>query len=288
MDILVEMASQTRPVTRTLREFIAVGEVPAWLEEARQANRYYEFMGTEADSVDCWSEARKKRYWAEIIAREGRRLDASAETSHPWNDPALDRIDVLISELAAKNHEKAFLAEMATVLREDQRVRSAESPLGRRWQHFSRLFKHRPVPHEHRQVPEGRFLGHQEVSRLLGTCLREGDIRAVRDAAMFVLIYSAAATTSELASLDLADWDSATASVRLARGYCRRGGFEDRTVELGFETADLLTCWVCLRGNKPGHLFYSLDRFGAVGNERITIATVHAALKQRCNSAVLP
>lgn len=104
---------------------------------------------------------------------------------------------------------------------------------------------------------------------------------------MFALAHGAAASTSDLASLDLADWGHRVPAVRLGRRNGPWVGFEDRTVELGFEAANFLTGWVALRGRKPGSLFYSLDRFGAVKSERISNATVHAALKERCKQARL-
>lgn len=105
---------------------------------------------------------------------------------------------------------------------------------------------------------------------------------------MFALVYGAAATTCELASLDLADWDPNIPSLHLGRGYRSRASFQDRTIELGLQTADPLAGWVCPRGREPGCLFYSLDRYGAIKNERITGATVHAALRQQCDRAALP
>lgn len=42
-----------------------------------------------------------------------------------------------------------------------------------------------------------------------------------------------------------------------------------------------------MRGRRPGRMFYSLDKFGAIRNEYITSGAVHAAFKQRCKQAGL-
>ena len=76
------------------------------------------------------------------------------------------------------------------------------------------------------------------------------------------------------------DWGHRPPPVWLGHRNGPRVDFEDRTVELGFEATNLLTCWVILRRRKHG-VFYSPDRFGTVKSERISNNTVHAALKER-------
>lgn len=262
------------------------GEVPAWLEEARRANRYYEFMGgktTRLDVTKHWPPTLKRAYWSDIIAKEARKLDALPE-DHPWHDPVSDRLGLMVDRLASRAYEEDFLEEMVRCLKEGACGHLRERLLGRRWQHWARFLGNRPLPSERRTAPAGRLLGRKEFTVLLRAYLRDGRARAMRDAAMFALTHGAAASTSDLASLDLADWDRAAPSMRVGAG---RDGFEDRTVGLGFEAANLLTGWVALRGRKPGSFFYSLDRFGAVKSERISNATVHAALKERCKQARL-
>lgn len=79
------------------------GEVPAWLEEASRANRYYEFVGeraVHADPTRRWPPEIKWAYWSDVVAKEAQKLDVLPE-DHPWYDPPSYRLFGLGADLYA-------------------------------------------------------------------------------------------------------------------------------------------------------------------------------------------
>lgn len=263
------------------------GEVPAWLEQARRANGYYEFMGdrhtVQTNLTQHWSPELKRSYWSDIITMEAKRLDLLPEV-HSWHDPDSDRLGIIVDRLASRSYEEAFLEEMVRCLEDGAHGLIGEHLLGRPWQHWVRFLKYNPRPLEHREAPPGKLLTREEFAFLISSCRHEGSARAIRDGAMFVLAYGSAASTCEIATLQLQDYSPETPFLHVGRDL---GPFKDRVVSLGPEAANLLTGWVALRGRKLGSLFYSLDKFGGVRSEQITGATLHAALGDRCKKAGL-
>lgn len=273
-------------------------DLPPRLREVWEQARRYQALGQEhlwGAATRDWTSSTKMGFFADVVTRAARGLDA-APADHPWHHPHSDRLAVLVETLAARSYEEAFLDEMLGRLRgaahEDPTGVLRRRLLGRRWQHWARFFADAPDAAECDRVRElavvGKLLPPEAFLALLSACLKEGGTRGYRDAAMFVTIYGAGAFQRDLASLDLSDWSRSPPSLRLGRG---RGPFEDRTVALGYEAANLLEGWVALRGRAPGALFLPVDRYGAPARDvegRIGHAAVRAALEQRSREAHLP
>ena len=270
---------------------------PPRLREVWEQARRYRALGQEhlrGAATRGWSPSTKMGFFADVVTRVARDLDA-APADHPWHDPASDRLAVLAETLATRSFEEAFLDEMLGRLRDaadgDPTGVLRQRLMGRRWQHWTRFFADAPDAAERDRVRAlailGRPLPPKAFPALLSACLREGGTRGYRDAAVFGTIHGAGAFQRDLASLGLSDWSRTPPSLRLGRG---RGPFEERTVALGYEAANLVEGWVALRGRAPGALFLPVDRYGAPAHHegRVGHAAARAALEQRSKEARLP
>ena len=264
-------------------------DLPAHLHDTwRQAQHYLALGRDERIPPTRWPVERKKANWATLIARAGASLDSAPE-KHPWHNPTSDRLEILANYLVESGHNRDFVSEMVCCLHGAVRTPGLECLADRRWQHWARFLSgHRTgsSPYETVRRPPlpGKLVTREGFLSLLSVCLRDGGARTIRDAAMFVCIYGAAISTHELGFLYLSDWTPEPPALHLKSG---RDPFKYRTVALGYEAANLLAGWVAMRGRKPGRMFYSLDKFGAITSEHITGATVHAAFKKRCKQASL-
>jgi integrase len=274
-------------------------DLPPRLREVWDQARRYQALGQEhlwGAATRGWSPAKKMGFFADVVTRVAQALDA-APADHPWHHPHSDRLAVLAAALAARSYEEAFLDEMLGRLKGaadgDPTGVLRERLLGRRWQHWARFFADAQDAAKGERLwagaTVGKLLPPEAFPALLSACLSEGGTRGYRDAAVFVTTYCAGAFQRELASLDLSDWSRNPPSLRLGRG---RGPFEDRTVPLGYEAANLLEGWVALRGRAPGPLFLPVDRYGAPAHDddegRVGPGAVRAALERRSKEARLP
>ncbi len=76
----------------------------------------------------------------------------------------------------------------------------------RRYDRLERLREVRPVPVS-RLAPTSRALDGGELEALVGTCLSEGSVTGIRDAALIVALYVGGIFAPEAASLDYGDFE---------------------------------------------------------------------------------
>lgn len=126
--------------------------------------------------------------------------------------------------------------------------------------------------------PPGRALERREVMALVRAPLRGAT--AVRDRAIAAVLTMAGLRVSELAALDLADYDAAGGTV-LADGK----GNKQRRVPVHPLLAEALAAWTAARGDAPGPLFPG--RPTREGPGRLTRQTIARALTMRAREAGL-
>ena len=97
----------------------------------------------------------------------------------------------------------------------------------------------------------GRSLASDELTALLDAC--ESDVSAfgVRDAAVIAVMYSTTMRRSEVAALQLKDYDARAQSLKVVKGKGRK----DRLVYLADDAQQALEAWLQLRGRDSGALF---------------------------------
>jgi site-specific recombinase XerD len=118
-------------------------------------------------------------------------------------------------------------------------------------------------------------LSTSEVNRLLKSCVSDGTAGA-RDAAVIALMWATGMRRSEVAGLDLADYDEETG------GFLVRGkGRKERRVWISGGAAEYIGDWLRVRGSEAGALFWPVDRIGRMGRRRMTDQAVYNLLTKR-------
>ena len=127
-------------------------------------------------------------------------------------------------------------------------------------------------------LPKGRALSLDEVTALLEACARDSSPAGVRDAALIALMASGGPRRSEVASLDVTDYDPSESCVTIRSGK----GNKDRTIYIlgGAKTA--LDDWLTLRGSAAGALFTATTRHDLTA---MTDQAVLVILKRRATEA---
>src|SRR5262245_10027090 len=129
--------------------------------------------------------------------------------------------------------------------------------------------KKKRKPRKQQQMPE--ILTDQELSRLWHV------ITKPRDRALFVVAYHRGLRVSEMAMIDVQDYDRQAGKLVFQRLKGSRGGIYSLT---HFEKV-ALNAWLRVRGNKPGPLFLSRQGDGrGVGRKQL-----HALMRQYCAAA---
>lgn len=105
-------------------------------------------------------------------------------------------------------------------------------------------------------LPKGRALTLAEVTALLEACARDSTPAGIRDAALIALMAGSGPRRSEVASLDVADYDPSDGCVTIRSGK----GAKDRTVYVSGGAKVALDDWMVLRGREKGALFTSTTR----------------------------
>jgi site-specific recombinase XerD len=130
------------------------------------------------------------------------------------------------------------------------------------------------------RLPKGRDLALKEIGELMDHCLCQDGPAGVRDAAILALLFGCGPRRSELVSIDIG-------GVNLGRGEIRvvGKGAKERQLELPSRTKETLEFWLRERGDHDGPLFVRIDRWGNLGNQRLTDRAVYNIVKKRVAQA---
>lgn len=129
------------------------------------------------------------------------------------------------------------------------------------------------------QAESGRHLSEGELKGLMGAC-NDGTLAGIRDAAIIAVGYGCGLRRSEIAKLDLADYDVEQASLRIRAGK----GNKDRVVYLPEGAAAALDTWLQERGNTDGPLFRSIRKGGHMEDKGITDQAIYIILASRAQA----
>jgi integrase/recombinase XerD len=131
-------------------------------------------------------------------------------------------------------------------------------------------------------LPKGRALTLNEVTALLEACARDSSPAGVRDSALIALMAGSGPRRSEVAALEVADYDPSDGCVTIRNGK----GNKDRRVYVSGGAKVALDDWMVLRGRENGALFTSTTRADL---EAMTDQAVLVILKRRAKeSGVAP
>lgn len=112
---------------------------------------------------------------------------------------------------------------------------------------------------------EGRALKEQEIKKLFNACEKQGGALGARNQAVLALGFGCGLRRSEIAALryENVDWDGLTRGddAYLPIRILAAKGDKDRTVNATNGTRLSLLLWRSIRGDAPGPLLYSFDRW---------------------------
>lgn len=133
------------------------------------------------------------------------------------------------------------------------------------------------------RLPPGRHVAPAELATLLRTCLADGTLAGVRDAALIATLYSTGCRREEIATADRAQYDPGRRALRIIGK-----GDKEREVYLTEEAAVYLGQWLAQSGIKHGPLFSPIDKWGQVRRRHMTPDAVGKVVSRRGEQAGVP
>lgn len=130
------------------------------------------------------------------------------------------------------------------------------------------------------QAETGRHLGSGEIAALINACY-DGTSAGLRDAAILAIGYGCGLRRSEIAGLDLADYDKENEALRIRHGK----GNKERLCYLPDGTTAALDGWLVARGGAAGALFYSIRRGDNMETKGLTDQAIYNILASRAAAA---
>ena len=131
------------------------------------------------------------------------------------------------------------------------------------------------------QLPQrGRALNEDELSALFRCCEQDPTIAGIRDAAIIGVLYGLGLRRSEVAALDVTDFDAAN-NILTVKGK----GNQARTAHVVEETRTVLDRWLRLRGIAPGAMFVPVSKSGRIQIKPLTCEGLAHILQQRAAAA---
>lgn len=132
-------------------------------------------------------------------------------------------------------------------------------------------------------LPAGRALSNGEIAALIADCQADTTAAGARDAAVIALGYGCGLRRAEIISLDLADFDPNTNTLKFTGK-----GSKQRTAHVTNGALAALTDWLLIRGSAAGPLFLAVNKGGKVrSGARLTTQAVYNLLVKRGNNAGL-
>lgn len=129
-------------------------------------------------------------------------------------------------------------------------------------------------------LPAGRALTQDEITRLFETCTSDPTAKGARDAALLAVFYGCGLRRGELARLDIEDFDREGCSI-LVQGKRRK----QRTVYLTEQGCRYLEAWIQRRGDGPGPLFSPIRQTGEIPLTRMRGESIAYILRRRQEQA---
>jgi len=132
------------------------------------------------------------------------------------------------------------------------------------------------------RLPSGRALRASEIAALMKCCIDDPTPAGYRDAAL-IAIACAGLRRSEIVKLALTDFDPESGGLTVRSGKGRK----DRVCYLSAGGRCAVNDWLKIRGNSPGALLLSVDRFGRLGSVQMADQSVLTVLRKRTKQAGL-
>ncbi len=135
-------------------------------------------------------------------------------------------------------------------------------------------------PVKGRRVRPGHAVTRGDLQAVIAACHADQSAAGVRDMALVTVLYATGARRSEVAALDLDDWQADAGTLRLVRK-----GNKEQLAPLTGTRGAALSDWVTVRGSWSGPLFVSVRKGGGMTRERLSDRGVMKILDRRCLQA---
>jgi site-specific recombinase XerD len=132
-----------------------------------------------------------------------------------------------------------------------------------------------------KREPKGRMITDSEIRALMQVCSADPTPMGARDAAMIAVLRGTGLRRSEVAALNVADYEPQTGAIVVRAGK----GNKDRRVYAPSGTVAALDAWLEVRGLGAGALFGRAVRGGRVGERRLADEGVAVILRDRAAAA---
>jgi site-specific recombinase XerD len=130
------------------------------------------------------------------------------------------------------------------------------------------------------RLPAGRALEQAEMAALFTACAHDDSAAGTRDAALLAVIFGGGLRRSEVAVLQVADFDGRKGSLRVLGK-----GNKERLVYLATGASQAIRDWLVIRGRKEGALFCPVRKNGQVARQPLTAQAIYNALAKRSAQA---
>lgn len=117
--------------------------------------------------------------------------------------------------------------------------------------------------------------GNSAVQGLKQEVAKRSDPKGLRDRALFHLLYDLALRRAEVVSLDLADVDPATGTLRVLG----KGRLQKETLTMPTRTGKILADWIAVRGDEPGPLFINLHHDPGIRGKRLSPTSLYRIIR---------
>lgn len=132
------------------------------------------------------------------------------------------------------------------------------------------------------RAPKGRALSRDELDKVFHLCSLDGNrTRGVRDYAILAVMYSSGLRRSEVAGLDLSDYDPESGTLEVRSGK----GNQDRTSPINAGACEATNRWISVRGDARGPLFRPISKSGNVLDRKMTDQGVLYVLQRRAKES---
>ena len=245
---------------------LEAAQLAPWMPGANPAAAYIESLAAGASRMSMRSTLDK-------IAQLAGFVDAEA---FPWENLTAAHVHVLRARLAeryAPATANKALAAIRGVLKAAWRLGQIDTDT---------YMRASDVPSvKGQRLPAGRALTTGEALALFRACEADRSPAGARDAAAFALMYGAGLRRSEVAGLQLAEYDPDSGEIRLVG----KGNKERKVYAVNGGQA-AISEWLRHRGTDAGPLLQPVNKSGEVDHSRgITAQALMYRLKLRCQQA---
>lgn len=133
------------------------------------------------------------------------------------------------------------------------------------------------------RLPSGKCLASNDMQKLLRVCKRDKSNQGKRDLALLTLMLCTGLRRSEVAAVNLDDFDSKTGLLVVQSGK----GNKQRQIYLNADSRPAIRQWRQARGSHEGKLFNPINKAGQIVNKALSGQAVYQIVQLRADQAQL-